>query len=350
MADNFAVTAGTGTTVATDDVAGVHYQRVKLVDGTLDASTAIAAGGGVEAGALRVTLASDSTGVVSIDDNGGTITVDGTVAVTNAGITSIDGKITVCNTGAVVLAAGTALAGKVGIDQVTANANEVVLKTGSTTAVTSGTAANCKVEATIAAAQTVAVTNAGTFAVQAAAVLGAETTKVIGTVNDKVADGDLITLGAKADNKSTATDTTAVSAMSVLKEISYMEQNPASRAVTNAGTFATQNSDALVAATFVVKTVDFTASQTAQTIWTPAGGKKFVITDMVISASAAGTLTVFDATNNTTLRVNQIFLAANGGAVVNYRKPYVSATADNVLKYTTGSGVAGSITVSGYEI
>jgi len=50
-----------------------------------------------------------------------------------------------------------------------------------------------------------------------------------------IADGADVTLGAKADNKSTATDTTAVTLMSVLKEISYMEQNPASRAVT--GTF-----------------------------------------------------------------------------------------------------------------
>ena len=55
-----------------------------------------------------------------------------------------------------------------------------------------------------------------------------------------VADGANVTIGAKADAKSTATDTTAVSTMSVLKEISYMEQNPASRAVTNAGTFAVQ--------------------------------------------------------------------------------------------------------------
>jgi hypothetical protein len=53
-------------------------------------------------------------------------------------------------------------------------------------------------------------------------------------------DGADVTLGAKADAKSTATDTTAVTAMQVLKEISNMEQNPASRAVTNAGTFATQ--------------------------------------------------------------------------------------------------------------
>lgn len=38
-------------------------------------------GGGTEATALRVTVASDSTGVLSVDDNGGSLTVDGTVAV-----------------------------------------------------------------------------------------------------------------------------------------------------------------------------------------------------------------------------------------------------------------------------
>lgn len=71
-----------------------------------------------------------------------------------------------------------------------------------------------------------AVTNAGTFAVQAAAT---------------IADGSDSTLGAKADAKSTATDTTAVSAISILKEISAMAQAPPSQAVTNAGTFATQS-------------------------------------------------------------------------------------------------------------
>lgn len=41
MADNVAITAGSGTTIATDDISGVHYQRVKLVDGTLDGTSAI---------------------------------------------------------------------------------------------------------------------------------------------------------------------------------------------------------------------------------------------------------------------------------------------------------------------
>src|ERR1017187_9794062 len=50
-----------------------------------------------------------------------------------------------------------------------------------------------------------------------------------------IADGSAVTLGSKADAKSTATDTTAITAMQVLKEISSLEQAPVSRAVT--GTF-----------------------------------------------------------------------------------------------------------------
>jgi len=42
MADNVPITAGSGTNIATDDVSGVHYQRVKLVNGTLEATDAIA--------------------------------------------------------------------------------------------------------------------------------------------------------------------------------------------------------------------------------------------------------------------------------------------------------------------
>jgi hypothetical protein len=77
VANNTTLDPGTGgDVIATDDVAGVKYERVKLTDGTEDSTTAIASGGGVEANALRVTVASDSTGVVSVDDNGSTLSVD----------------------------------------------------------------------------------------------------------------------------------------------------------------------------------------------------------------------------------------------------------------------------------
>lgn len=51
MADNVPITAGAGTNIATDDIAGVHFQRVKLVDGTLDSTGAI---GGDAANGLDV--------------------------------------------------------------------------------------------------------------------------------------------------------------------------------------------------------------------------------------------------------------------------------------------------------
>jgi hypothetical protein len=231
MADNVAITAGTGTTVATDDVGGAHYQEIKLVDGTKESNTPVAVnvgvkanalrvapanditdatyigdikfgeaepnsaailadttsidgkitacntgavvlaagtaeigklaagtaaigklaansgvdigdvdvtsvpaplsvvGTGTEAAAMRVTIATDSTGVLSVDDNGSSLTVDGTVAVTNAGITSIDGKITACNTGAVVVASGTVTAELSATDNAVLDTIDAVLDT-----------------------------------------------------------------------------------------------------------------------------------------------------------------------------------------------------------------------------
>lgn len=128
MADGVAITAGSGTTILTDDTgAGGHAQVVKLAISTDASPTLIPAdaangidvdvtrlpalvagtanigdvdvltvpaplsttGGGTEATALRVTVATDSTGVLSVDDNGGSLTVDGTVAV--AGDVAHDG-------------------------------------------------------------------------------------------------------------------------------------------------------------------------------------------------------------------------------------------------------------------
>ena len=63
---------------------------------TVDNPQLSVVGGGTEATAMRVTIANDSTGVVSVDDNGGALTVDGTVAATQSGawnITDISGTV-----------------------------------------------------------------------------------------------------------------------------------------------------------------------------------------------------------------------------------------------------------------
>lgn len=140
MADNVAVTPGTGATIHADEYTHASLgsgktQLVKLVDGTLDSGTAIAAGGGVEAGALRVTIASDSTGVVSVDDNGGSLTVDGAVTVTNSTAANFKAE----------LGASTAAIGKlaangnidIGAVEVAPNANVVYGTSGAITGTTS---------------------------------------------------------------------------------------------------------------------------------------------------------------------------------------------------------------------
>jgi hypothetical protein len=68
MADNVAITAGSGTSIAADDITSVFYQRVKLslgADGS--AVDAIAGNGAVSTAVQRVTIASDSTGVVGLN-------------------------------------------------------------------------------------------------------------------------------------------------------------------------------------------------------------------------------------------------------------------------------------------
>ena len=51
MADNGTITPGVGLTVATDDVAGVHYQKVKIADGTADSTNMLKVD---SSGAVRV--------------------------------------------------------------------------------------------------------------------------------------------------------------------------------------------------------------------------------------------------------------------------------------------------------
>jgi hypothetical protein len=87
MADNVTLPAtGTGTASvvqATDDVSGTHYPKVKLADGTADGTTMVYAGNGTAANALRVTVASDSTGALTVDlgaNNDVTVTGDALTA------------------------------------------------------------------------------------------------------------------------------------------------------------------------------------------------------------------------------------------------------------------------------
>ena len=102
----------------------------------------------------------------------------------------------------------------------------------------------------------------------------------------------------------------------------------------------------VVSLTNLRKTGDYTTQQTNTALWTPTSGKKFVLTDIVISTATAGVITLLD--NATIIRKYQF--GANGGVVENPVSPDVSALADNILKITTSVAMTCFIVVKGFEV
>lgn len=182
MADNVTLPAtGTGTAdvvVATDEISGIHFQEVKLFESTLGSTTAT----GVTANPLQVALPAATVTTLTPPAAITGFATETTLGTVHGHVDSIDTKITACNTGAVVVTtmptvtvnphavtnAGTFATQATLAAETTKVIGTVNVAAAQTIGVTSGTAANCKVEATIAASQTIAVTNTGTFAVQAA--------------------------------------------------------------------------------------------------------------------------------------------------------------------------------------
>jgi hypothetical protein len=170
MADGVVLDPGVGgDMIAADDIAAGKAQWVKLLDGTDGGTQTIASGGGVEAAALRVTLASDSTGVVSVDDNGATLSVDDGA-----------GSLTVDNAALAVVGGGAE-----------ATAQRVTLASDSTGVLSvDDNGGSLTVDGTVAVSGTVAVTdnagsltvdNGGTFAVQDSEKIADDAAFTVGT-------------------------------------------------------------------------------------------------------------------------------------------------------------------------
>lgn len=97
MADGVAITAGAGTTIATDDIAGIHFQRVKAtwgVDGTATDVSAtaplpVAPTPAAAVGSAKVTIPTAGTRV-QLDNNAcGSVVVK--AGLTNTGLLYLGG-------------------------------------------------------------------------------------------------------------------------------------------------------------------------------------------------------------------------------------------------------------------
>ena len=108
--------------------------------------------------------------------------------------------------------------------------------------------------------------------------------------------------------------------------------------------------------TAVHKDAAFTTAQAGTSIWTPAAGNKFVVTDIIITGFGAtdAYLTLFDETDVAGQRLyrGQFDVSVNGAQylVISLRVPYVSIAADNDLKVTTSADLDFDIIINGYEI
>lgn len=114
----------------------------------------------------------------------------------------------------------------------------------------------------------------------------------------------------------------------------------------------------------VHKDAEYTTAQTGTALWTPTTGKKFVVTDITITAggTTAGIVTLWQgASADTTYTAGTdpaIFrgefapsTTSRPGIAKSFNMPYVSTTVDHILRVTTSAAINPIyIQVNGYEI
>lgn len=317
-------------------------------------------GGGAEASALRVTLASDSTGVVSVDDNGASLTVDNaTLSVTGGGVESGALRVTIAND-------------STGVVSVDDNGGALTVDNAGTFAVQAAVD-----ELPAAASLTDNFANPTTTNIAAMNMVwdGSTWDRAPGTS----ADGTLVNLGANNDVTVTGTVTASNAAGDVAHD-SADSGNPVKIGAKAATALPTAVASAdranaisdvygrllvshIDAGMQVWKQVEATTTQTGTAIWTPAAGKKVVLTSYSVGTggTTAGLLTIwFGASGDTTFTqgTDQVVFrgtltpsaSATPGIVVSLPQPIYAATADHVLRYTTSAGITIYITCYGYEI
>ena len=305
MADNVAITAGSGTTIKTDDVSGVHYQQVKLVDGTLDATAVVAVDVGAKANALRIAPANDITDATYIGDIkfGESLPVGtneiGKLAAGTAAIGKLASNSGV-DIGDVTLNAGTAEIGKLaagtaGIGKLTANTGVDI---GDVDVLT------CK-------------NTAGDIA------------------HSSGDSGNPVKVGGKAYNLDGTAPGTVVT--------------EADRAHFITDVYGRQFVETTHPNLWKATDNQATAQTNTELKGPPGAGLSLYITDIIISNGATlGNIKFVEDSGGTPVDIIEVmYFAVNGGAVINLKTP-LKITANKNFGYTSVDVSTHSITISGF--
>lgn len=274
---------------------------ITIADGgnsiTVDNAALNVTGGGTEASALRVTIASDSTGVVSVDDNGSTLSIDdGGGSLTVDGTVAVSGTVTVDTE----LPAAAAMAD--------AASNPTVPAVGARNSVFNGTTWDRQRGNTV-----------GTY------VHG-------GTAHDAADAGNPVKVGGKAYNFDGTAPGTAVA------------ENDRANFITDV--YGRQFVET-AHPNFWTASADYASAQTNTSVKAaPGAGLKLYITDIIISNGAtAGNITLLNGSGGTV--ITEGYFAITGGLAMPFRTP-IALSANTALVITSTTVTTHSVTINGY--
>lgn len=371
MSDNVPISGGSGFNIAADEISGVYYQRVKLDVGNDGVSKPVYAGGtdglpvdvlsGPSGGLITKPLTgqvwpvNDNNGSLTVDDGNASLTVDAP-ATSPVFVRLSDGAAAIST-----LPVSGSMTALQGTPAAVANGWPVMLTDGTSSVGISSVSSDRALKVDVI--QTVGVTlpadeagfTAGTTKVSAIAAvfndsLGDPSSGQLGGLRMTQKRGLHVVLRAEAGTEigsSSApirTDPTG----STKQPVKLFDDG--GNAFTDANPLAVQLSAKGRAR--VTKSVALSASQTAVALWTPTSSTRFNITAVELTISVAGDLAIFDSTNAAAnMFINAVAAGLPVGRhVFNYGAfPWVSAAVNNILKYTSGSGLVGILTVHGFE-
>lgn len=398
MADNITITQGSGTTIATDDVGGVQYQRVKLVDATDGSSTAA----GVAANPLQVSLANTAANSTAVKVDGsavtqpvsGTVTVTGTVTAnvgTGVGSSTIaDGSSTsikasvldytnsnplavrltdtsgdyvaagagtqYANGDAVATPTGTAVLGFDGanVRAVATDSSGNIQVDVLTAPTTTVTATNLDIRDLTSASDSVAAVQSGTWNIGTVTAVTAISNALPAGTNN-IGDVDVLTLpgivGTVADDSTTPGNPVMIGGSA--KETdgtdpgSVSAEDDVTRVITDRNRRMLVNT---VHPNLWTTNENHASAQTNNELKAaPGANLSLYVTDIIISNGAtAGSVQLVRDTAGTPVTIaGPYYFAINGGAVINLKTP-IRLPANINLGFTSTSVTTHSVTVNGY--
>ena len=310
-----------------NDISGTVTANLSATDNAvldqieLNTDFGVVVGGGTEATALRVTIANNSTGVVSVDDNGGALTVDGTVT---ANLSATDNAVL----------------------------DDIAAKLGTIDADTSILAAAVSTEYQV---DVVGSLPAGTNAIGK---LSANSGVDIGDVDvTSVTPGNNANQLGKSDDLAHSASDVGVMALSVRTDTPNAaltsadgDYQPIATYRTGALRIAPPEEDfAVLGNNSVKKYYTNAGAVTDGIVWSPSAGKRWYITDIFINVSAAATVTLEDDLTAGDAALWKAELAAKSGWTHTFSTPLFSGEDAADLLVTTDAGNV-YIMITGYEI